>query len=175
VAYAHRAVQGQWNQVLLFSRTQRSKELIFSSLCVYRIQPHYGRALAKYILSEHHQALSLDPSLKLIVYEMGAGNGTLMRNILDYVQEMDPKAYSSAQYTVIEISSQLAERQEEHNFARLRSQMDRHAGIKIVNRSIFDWDVVVPEQCFFIALEVIVSLRNTVVFGCCPFCEMHVC
>lgn len=33
------------------------------------------------------------PYHDLIIYEMGAGNGTLMANILDYIEEAHPDVY----------------------------------------------------------------------------------
>jgi hypothetical protein len=39
---------------------------------------------------------------------MGAGNGTLMLNILDYIRDTDPEVYARTKFKVIEISSSLA-------------------------------------------------------------------
>lgn len=46
-------------------------------------QPYYGEGLAKYILESYK---SNDSGHDLIIYEVGAGNGTLMLNILDYLE-----------------------------------------------------------------------------------------
>ena len=42
------------------------------------------------------------------IVEMGAGNGTLMLNILDYIRETDPAVYACTRFRIIEISSSLA-------------------------------------------------------------------
>ena len=81
---------------------------------------------------------------------MGAGNGTLMLNILDYLAQYEPKIYQSVQYKIIEISPRLAEQQA----IMIRK---RHCDkVKIINQSIFEWKQVVPEPCYFVAMEVIV-------------------
>jgi SAM-dependent MidA family methyltransferase len=87
---------------------------------------------------------------------MGAGNGTLMMNILDYIQQNEPAVYQRTQYNIIEISGQLAERQSLRQDTR--DLKDRHKCVKIVNQSIFDWKTHVPDQCFFLGMEVIVSV-----------------
>lgn len=99
--------------------------------------------------------LNLYPHRDLIIYEMGAGNGTLMLNILDYIQQFEPSVYERTRYRVIEISGRLAERQAERQIAREIG--DRHRCVEIVNKSIFEWDEVEPNHCFFLAMEVIVS------------------
>lgn len=86
---------------------------------------------------------------------MGAGNGTLMMNILDYIQQYEPAVYKRTQYNIIEISGKLAERQSERQ--DVREAKDQHKCVKIINKSIFDWDIHVPDQCFFLGMEVIVS------------------
>lgn len=84
---------------------------------------------------------------------MGAGNGTLMLNILDYIRDVDPNVYERTKFKVIEISSSLASLQ--------TSQLNRSASsrghtdhVEIINRSIFDWNIYIPSPCYFLALEV---------------------
>ena len=72
-------------------------------------RPYYGEAIARYLVTNYK--MTLFPYHDLIIYEMGAGNGTLMRNILDYIYEHEPEVYSRTQFKVIEISSALAELQ----------------------------------------------------------------
>ena len=42
---------------------------------------------------------------------MGGGNGTLMCDILNYIRKNHPEIYERTQYKIIEISSQLANKQ----------------------------------------------------------------
>jgi hypothetical protein len=97
--------------------------------------------------------LSLYPYYDLIIYEMGAGNGTMMLNILDYIRANHPDVYDRTQYKIIEISSSLAHLQNKHlrETAASRGHVDK---VQIINRSIFDWDTYVSSPCFFLALEV---------------------
>ena len=87
----------------------------------------------------------------LVIYEIGAGNGTLASDVLDYVRdEYPPEVYERVRYNIIEISSQLAGIQ--------RDTLTRnHPGVRVINKSIFDWDTRDNSTCFFIALEVVVS------------------
>ena len=82
---------------------------------------------------------------------MGGGNGTLALNILDHLREEYPEVHERTHYRIVEISPNLANIQ--------REKLEPHAkSVQIVNKSIFEWDTHVPVPCFFVALEVIVSL-----------------
>lgn len=110
-------------------------------------RPYYGEAIARYLVSNYH--LTSYPYHDLIIYEMGAGRGTLMLNILDYIRDMDPSVYDRTKYRVIEISSSLAAMQERGVAG------GSHAGkVEIINKSVFDWDESVSSPCFFLAMEV---------------------
>ncbi|ODV90069.1 hypothetical protein CANCADRAFT_24498 [Tortispora caseinolytica NRRL Y-17796] len=104
-------------------------------------RPYYGEAFARYIVAHH------DPVERLNIYEMGAGNGTLMDNILSYLKLHHLDLYRRTTYNIIEITGQLAEKQ--------KKVLAKHPNrIKISNKSIFDWNTPVNEPCFFIAAEV---------------------
>jgi len=114
-------------------------------------RPYYGEAIARYLITNYK--LSQYPYHDLIIYEMGAGNGTLMLNILDYIRSTEPSVYNRTKFKIIEISSSLAKLQASQ---LLRSANSRgHASkVEIINKSIFEWDTVVPSPCFFLAMEV---------------------
>ena len=114
-------------------------------------RPYYGEALARYLVTNYK--LSHHPYHDLIIYEMGAGNGTLMLNILDYIRDVEPDVYTRTKFKVIEISAALASLQMSHldRSATARGHRDH---IEIINRSIFDWKTYVPAPCYFLALEV---------------------
>ena len=97
--------------------------------------------------------LSQYPYHDLVIYEMGAGNGTLMLNILDYIRDTDPSVYDRTKYKIIEISSNLAKLQAQQ---LLRSAASRGHSNKVenINKSIFEWDQLVSSPCFFLAMEV---------------------
>lgn len=114
-------------------------------------RPYYGEAIARYLVTNYK--LALYPYHDLLIYEMGAGNGTLMLNILDYIRDVEPEVYARTKFNIIEISTTLANMQE--------SQLQRsaaargHSGkVEIINKSIFDWNIYVSSPCFFLALEV---------------------
>ncbi|KAF7546239.1 hypothetical protein G7Z17_g8584 [Cylindrodendrum hubeiense] len=114
-------------------------------------RPYYGEAIARYLVSNYR--LTTYPYHDLLIYEMGAGRGTLMLNVLDYIREVDPQVYARTKYNIIEISSSLAALQNRHllSSAASRGHADK---VEIINRSVFDWDQVVPSPCFFLAMEV---------------------
>lgn len=110
-------------------------------------KPYYGEAIARYLVTNYK--LSLYPYNDLIIYEMGAGNGSMMVNILDYIRRSDPDVYARTKYKVIEISTALATLQKKR--AASHNHLDK---IEIVNKSVFDYDLYDPSPCFFLALEV---------------------
>jgi Putative S-adenosyl-L-methionine-dependent methyltransferase len=128
---------------------------------VNSISSRYGFALAAHILKQHKTTCS-GP---LIIYEVGAGNGTLMENILDYIYKESPEVYSTMKYTIIEISTLLARIQDR------KRQKSRHINhIEIVNKSIFKYgllslipDAVEDKPCFFVAMEVLDNLSHDII------------
>jgi hypothetical protein len=123
-------------------------------------RPYYGQAIARYLLVNYK--LSLYPYNDLVIYEMGAGNGTLMLDILDYIRDTQPDVYSRTRYNIIEISTNLASKQLNNLQKRAASAGHQHK-VNIINKSIFSWNVEVPEPCFFIALEVFDNFAHDVI------------
>ena len=114
-------------------------------------QPYYGEAIARYLVTNYK--MTLYPYHDLIIYEMGAGNGTLMQNILDYIRTTDPEVYQRTKFKIVEISSSLAALQVK-NLQKAPSSAEHLHRIEIINRSIFEWTDYIHSPCFFLALEV---------------------
>eukprot|EP00842_Homolaphlyctis_polyrhiza_P004487 jgi/Hompol1/5039/HPOL_004131-RA len=157
--YIHTYIQSIMISLRLTSERRSAVYTCPKLLSSFSLQPHYGRAVAKHIISQFKS----DPrgADRLTLYEVGAGNGTLMRDILDYIALCEPEIYKTVQYNIIEISTKLAGRQERTRSARHIS--GRHSCVRIINKSVFDWDQVVPEPCFFIAMEVIDNFAHDLV------------
>ncbi|CAK7208302.1 hypothetical protein SBRCBS47491_000046 [Sporothrix bragantina] len=138
-------------------------------------RPYYGEAIARSLVANY--MLTSFPYHDLIIYEMGAGRGTLMLNILDYLRANEPAVYERTQYKIIEISSNLAALQKRQLYVGGKGQQQPksgevaaadgssevasaaaargHAGrVEIINQSIFDWTATEPSPCFFLAFEV---------------------
>lgn len=114
-------------------------------------RPYYGEAIARYLVENYK--LSHHPYHDLVIYEMGAGNGTMMLNILDYIRDFYPDVYDRTQFKVIEISAALASLQlSQLNQSAFAKGHAEH--VEIINRSVFDWKTYVPVPCYFLALEV---------------------
>jgi len=122
-------------------------------------RPYYGEAIARYMVANYK--LSLFPYHDLLIYELGAGNGTLMLNILDYIRLTDPDVYARTKFKIIEVSSSLASLQAHHLHATAASK--GHADrVEIINKSIFHWDNYVSAPCFFLAMEVFDNFAHDV-------------
>lgn len=113
--------------------------------------PYYGEAVARYLVANYK--ISGYPYDDLIIYEMGAGNGTLMANILDYIRAIEPQVYDRTRFKIIEISSNLAS-QQARQLMKNADARGHAAKVEIINKSIFDWTQRVPEPCYFLAMEV---------------------
>ncbi|GJN90199.1 hypothetical protein Rhopal_003198-T1 [Rhodotorula paludigena] len=136
-------------------------------------KPWYGRALARYLCASYK--LNLFPYNDLIIYEIGAGNGTLMGDILDYLAAHEPEVYARTKYRIIEISERLQGMQRgrakgaggDGGAAELGKEKARRRGhedkVEIIGKSIFEWDRVVHEPCFFLAMEVLDNFPHDVV------------
>ncbi|KAK0446918.1 S-adenosyl-L-methionine-dependent methyltransferase [Armillaria borealis] len=117
-------------------------------------KPWYGQAVAQCLVSEY--LLKYFPYEDFIIYEIGAGNGTLALNILDYLRDEYPDVYERTRYTIVEISANLAELQK----AKLH---DVHPCVNVVHKSVFHWDKREPAPCFFMAMEVIDNFAHDVI------------
>lgn len=95
--------------------------------------------------------LNLYPHKDLIIYEMGGGHGRLMPHILDYIERYEPSVYKRTQYNMIELSNRLVS-------PSFMKHGPKHNCVQVLNQNIFDWNTLVTEQCFFLGMEVIVSL-----------------
>ncbi|GAA5821366.1 hypothetical protein JCM3770_006354 [Rhodotorula araucariae] len=138
-------------------------------------KPWYGRALARYLCASYK--LNLFPYNDLVIYEIGAGNGTLMGDILDYLAAHEPDVYARTRYRIIEISERLQGMQRgraagsgrggDGGAAELGKEKARRRGhedkVEIINKSIFEFDRVVHEPCFFLAMEVLDNFPHDVV------------
>lgn len=95
---------------------------------VETFSPHFSNALAKYVAQEAKSAsisskarlsfgsrstAALDSAQPLILYEAGGGTGTNALNLLNWLRREEPRIYDRTEYTIVEISERLAERQRE--------------------------------------------------------------
>ncbi|CAL1714209.1 unnamed protein product [Somion occarium] len=117
-------------------------------------QPFYGQAVARCLVSEY--LLKYFPYEDLVIYEIGAGNGTLALDILDYLQEEYPDVYDRTRYTIIEISSNLAQMQRE-------KLCGKHPCVNVQHKSVFHWETLEAAPCFFLAMEVIDNFAHDMI------------
>ncbi|KAF2071341.1 hypothetical protein CYY_007339 [Polysphondylium violaceum] len=117
-------------------------------------KPYYSRAISRYIVEKYSQQQHPDTPLK--IYEIGAGSGTNAVSILDFIKDNHPQIYENMEYTIIEISKLLAEKQ-------VQRIKNKHPNVKINinNTSVFNWTKTMEEQeCFVVLTEVIDNLPH---------------
>jgi SAM-dependent MidA family methyltransferase len=109
-------------------------------------QPFYGRAIGNYILQQFMS--DKRGANELVIYEVGAGNGTLMKDVLDFIKEANPSIYKRTEYNIVEISSALIDIQS--------SKIQDHP-VRIISQSILEFEKIESRPCFFLAMEVLVT------------------
>ncbi|EJD07611.1 DUF185-domain-containing protein [Fomitiporia mediterranea MF3/22] len=117
-------------------------------------RPHFGQAIGQCIVSEY--LLKYFPYEDLNLYEIGAGNGSLAMDVLNFIQDRHPEVYERTRYTIIEISASLAERQRQ-------SLSSVHDCVEVVNKSIFRWKRDEPAPCFIVMMEVIDNFAHDMI------------
>jgi hypothetical protein len=70
------------------------------------------------------------------IIEVGAGNGSAAKGILDHLKEFHPDLYAVTKYTIIDVSVPFHKRQAEV----LSEHADR---VKLINKSIYEFDAKV--------------------------------
>lgn len=104
-----------------------------------------------------------------------------MIDIMRFLRDEYPHVFERTRYTIIEISEQLARRQRERareegflvedgtstngnghgkrqGMGKGKKREEKGGKVEVINKDFFDWEGNVKESCYFIALEVFVSL-----------------
>lgn len=89
----------------------------------------------------------------MVIYEVGAGNGTLCVNILNYIREQAPHLYEKTAYNIVDISSILSNQQKRSILTNSHSKVT-----KLHRKSILEWNEKIEEDCFIILNEVLVRV-----------------
>ncbi|KAF7308251.1 Protein arginine methyltransferase NDUFAF7 [Mycena chlorophos] len=117
-------------------------------------KPWYGEAIARCLVAEY--LLKYFPYEDFVIYEIGAGNGTLAMNILDFLKSNYPEVYDRTRYNIIEISGSLVKLQRK----KLASV---HPCVRVEHKSIFRWNKKEDSPCFVVAMEVIDNFAHDMV------------
>ncbi len=117
-------------------------------------RPWYSRAIARYILKECER----ENHTSVNIVEVGGGNGTNANHILDMFRGSAPDLYQKMKYTLVEISSAMAERQ--------KNQVESNHGkerVDVINQDILTWKPgpsIRERPTFVIMLEVLDNLPH---------------
>lgn len=125
-------------------------------------KPWFGYSMAKYIIEEYLKDIKKDPNHPLIIYEIGAGNGTLMTNIIQYFIKYEPELTPKIEYHIIEISAALAKEQN-RKMNLLINKLKFKGKIDIVNESILTWSSKDTRKCFVLMSEVVDNFAHDVI------------
>ncbi|KYQ90763.1 hypothetical protein DLAC_09402 [Tieghemostelium lacteum] len=116
-------------------------------------KPFYSYSIIRYILEKYKK---LNSGKVLKIYEIGAGSGTNAISILNYLRDNHEDVYKTMNYTIIEISRLLADKQ----LSRIK-EIHPNVHISINNTSIFNWThQKEDDDCFIILTEVIDNLPH---------------
>ncbi|KAH9913979.1 DUF185-domain-containing protein [Epithele typhae] len=145
---------GIWTNLMRRSRSimRPGKQLWHTPTEMFK--PYYGRAMAQCIVSEY--LLKYFPYEDLVIYEIGAGNGTLALDILDCLQQEYPDVYERTRYNIIEISANLASLQK-------RKLCSAHPCVTVNHESIFRWNTHESAPCYFLAMEVVDNFAHDLI------------
>lgn len=115
-------------------------------------KPFYGRAIVNFLLNH------CERNERLIIYEIGPGNGTLAENILNCLQVEFPQIYKGCEYVLIERSAILSERQGK----LLSKHSDR---IRFSNANLLNQPSELHDErpCWILAMEVLDNLAHDLI------------
>lgn len=103
------------------------------------------------------------PYSDLVIYEVGAGNGSFMVDSLLYIRQTAPDIFAKTEYRVIEISPMLAERQRER-----AARAGLASKVEVINQDFLSWTGPsrpgeAEEACYVVALEVFDNLAHDMI------------
>ncbi|ORY29015.1 S-adenosyl-L-methionine-dependent methyltransferase [Naematelia encephala] len=119
-------------------------------------KPYYARALTSAILNNYK--LNHFPYQDLIIYEIGAGNGSFMVDSLAFLRDRHPEVYARTKYRIIEISATLAEGQ--RNRAVKAGFRDK---VEVINEDFSLWTGGSDDPCYVVALEVLDNFSHDMI------------
>lgn len=117
-------------------------------------QPWYARGIAGF-MAQQAEVTSGKP---VSIVEVGGGNGTAARGMLDFIKEQHPEVYERTRYTLVEISGAMASRQ--HALLSEAHSTDR---FEVINEDFLEWtpsSEISESTGFLVALEVLDNLPH---------------
>ncbi|PVZ98806.1 hypothetical protein BB558_005185 [Smittium angustum] len=126
------------------------------------LKPYYAHSIARCILEKHKKKCGSEGDSKpLVIYEIGAGNGTLMVDIIKYIMDTEPNVFETMEYNVVEISSRLVRKQMAQKFGTKHKEITKR--INIYNKSILEWNQIEERDCIVLIMEVIDNFPHDVI------------
>ncbi|CAM9507492.1 unnamed protein product, partial [Choristocarpus tenellus] len=158
-----RGMLGKWHYKLALKKAYDSKPLAWMTP-VEIFAPHFSNAVASYIAQEAEKHVVHDSSTglvkvetkNLILFEIGGGTGTNALHVLNWLRDCVPHLYQRVEYTIVEISAQLSNKQKQ----RVCSV---HNNCRVVNADMLEWGLSGPVEhrpCFVMGFEVLDNLPH---------------
>lgn len=118
-------------------------------------KPYYARALTSAIVSQYKR--NHFPHQDLLIYEVGAGNGSFMFDAMRFIRDEYPEIFARTKYRIVEISSALS------HIQRKRAHDAGFTNVEVINQDFFKWKGGTTDPCFVVALEVFDNLSHDLV------------
>lgn len=115
-------------------------------------KPWYGHGIAKYMVQNN----GTGGDEPLVIYEIGPGNGTLAKSILDYLKEREFRTYQKTRYNLVEISPILSSLQQ-------KKLKDHSENVRFHQCSVLDLQAPLQDtelRPFVIAMEVLDNMPH---------------
>jgi hypothetical protein len=132
-------------------------------------QPYYGYAIANKVVNRF-KTFECEATLHprpLIIYEVGGGSGIVAADILDWLRRVKPSIYSTCEYTILEISNGLHERQKKILSSRGHSQRAKSILVDATDLRNANSSVRRDNRfCIVIGLEVLDNLPHDKIVYC---------
>ena len=137
--------------------------------------PFYGEAFGRSIVARHRAAYPTNTPLQLV--EVGGGNGTFARDILQYLRRDEPELYSTCRYLLVEIAPPLAEAQRSTIGAALGEE-ELASRVQVINEDARTWAEGRPAELtrgpwWFNLMEVLDNLGHDRMRATAPRYESH--
>ena len=142
-------LRGRHDYELVIGKYSESTPTFASPAQLY--QPYYGWVIAEYLISV--MKAKFHPQEPIVIYDIGAGTGSLAQNILDFLAEHYPEVYSRTEYHLVDIAPPL--------IAIQRHRLVQHSQkVHIHHMSIHNWRTLETRRCFVLAFELFANFPH---------------
>jgi hypothetical protein len=112
-------------------------------------RPIYGQGIARYVLERFAERYPEE----FVIYEIGPGNGSLCKDVLDQLQKENKPFYERMKYFLVEISPHLS--------TKLKDIKKHHPRqVKVLKSDFLKWKQIEPRPSLIIGMELLDNLAH---------------